>query len=349
MPFEPAERVALGRTGLEVTRLGFGGASIGGLFEAVRDEDAVATVSRAWDLGVRTFDMAPLYGYGTAERRIGTALEGRPRDEYVISTKVGRLVRHVDAIPPGADIDRQALDGREDAFYAGTEPFRIVFDYSADGVRRSIEESLERLRLDRIDVALIHDPDDHWEQAIGEAWPALARMRDEGTIRAIGAGMNQSAMLARFAREGDFDVFLVAGRYTLLDQDALAELLPLCVARGIGIFIGGVMNSGVLADPRPGSRFNYAPASPAVVDRARRIGEVCDRHGVPLRAAAIQFPFAHPAVVSLIAGVRRISHLDEYPELMRRRIPDALWADLRGEGLIEPEAPVPADAAGRAS
>ena len=349
MPFEPTERVTLRRTGLEVTRLGFGGASIGGLFEAVTDEDAIATVSRAWDLGVRTFDVAPLYGYGAAERRIGMALAGRPRDKYVISTKVGRLVRPADAIPPGADVDPQAFDGREDAFYPRTEPVQIVFDYSADGVRRSIEESLERLRLDRIDVALIHDPDDHWEQAIGEAWPALARMREEGTIRAVGAGMNQSAMLARFAREGDFDVFLVAGRYTLLDQDALAELLPLCVERGIGVFIGGVMNSGVLADPRQGSRFNYVPASPAIVDRARRIGEVCERHDVPLRAAAIQFPLAHSAVVSLIAGVRRIAHLDEYPELMRRRIPDALWADLRAEGLIAAAAPVPADAAGSPS
>ena len=168
-------------------------------------------------------------------------------------------------------------------------------------------------------------------------------MREEGTIRAVGAGMNQSSMLARFAREGDFDVFLVAGRYTLLDQDALTELLPLCVERGIGILAAGVMNSGVLADPRPGSRFDYRPAPPAIVDRARRIAAVCERHDVPLRAAAIQFPLAHPAVVSLIAGVRSIDHLDEYPALMRRPIPAELWADLRAEGLLAPGAPVPAD------
>jgi D-threo-aldose 1-dehydrogenase len=349
MPFESTDRQALGRTGLSVTRLGFGAASIGGLFEAVSDDDAIATIDHAWDLGIRTFDTAPLYGYGAAERRVGMALIDRPRDEYVLSTKVGRLVRQVDAIPPDADVDRQALDGREDAYYARTEPVRVVFDYSADGVRRSIEESLERLGLDRIDIALIHDPDDHWEAAIGESYPALDRMRGEGLIRAVGAGMNQSGMLARFAREGDFDVFLLAGRYTLLDQEALAELLPLCEERRIGVLLGGVMNSGVLADPRLGSRFDYRPAPVAVVERARRLAAVCDRHGIPLRAAAIQFPLAHPAVRSLIAGVRRIEHLDEYPVLMRRPIPADLWAELRAEGLIPAEAPVPGGPEGAAT
>jgi D-threo-aldose 1-dehydrogenase len=335
MPFEPTERLRIGRTGLDVTRLGFGGASIGGLFTAVRDEDATATVERAWDLGVRTFDVAPLYGLGAAERRMGRALAGKPRDDFVLSTKVGRLVVPRDSIPPGADVDEQ------DANYPHRDPVGLVFDYSGDGVRRSIEASLERLGLDRIDIALIHDPDDHWEAAIDDAYPALARLRDEGVIRAVGAGMNQSAMLARFAREGDFDVFLLAGRYTLLDQEALAELLPLCVQRGVGILIGGAMNSGVLADPRPGSRFNYVTAPDAVVERARRLAAVCARHDVPLRAAAIQFPLAHPAVRSLIAGVRRIDHLDEYPALMRRPIPADLWTELRAEGLIPDEAPVP--------
>lgn len=335
MPFEPTDRLPIGRTGLHVTRLGFGGASIGGLFSAVVDEDAIAVVGHAWDLGIRTFDVAPLYGFGSAERRVGAALAGRRRDEFVLSTKVGRLVLPLDAIAAGADVDHQ------DANYVHADPVGLVFDYSADGVRRSVDASLERLGLGRIDIALIHDPDDHWPAAIGEAYPALARLRDEGVIRAVGAGMNQSAMLARFAREGDFDVFLVAGRYTLLDQDALTELLPLCVERGIGILVGGVMNSGVLADPRPGSRFNYVPAGDAIVERARRLAAICERHGVPLRAAAIQFPLAHPAIRSLIAGVRRIDHLDEYPELMRRPIPADLWAELRSEGLIPDEAPVP--------
>ena len=341
MPFEPTDRVALGRTGLEVTRLGFGAASIGGLFTPVSDADAIATARRAWDLGVRMFDMAPLYGYGAAERRMGAALEGRPRDEYVLSTKVGRLVRRSDEIPADADVDHQRLDGREDAYYVRSEPVRLVFDYSADGVRRSIEESLARLNLDRIDIALIHDPDDHWQAAIGEAFPALVRLRDEGTIRAVGAGMNQSAMLTRFAREGDFDVFLIAGRYTLLDHEALGDLLPVCVEKEIGVLIGGAMNSGVLADPRPGSRFNYRTAPPAIVERARRLAAVCDRHAVPLRAAAAQFPLAHPAVASLIAGARLIDHLDEYPELLRQPIPAALWAEMRAEGLIPDEAPTP--------
>ena len=341
MPFDATERVPLGRTGLSVTRLGFGGASIGGLFSAVRDDAAIDTVRHAWDIGIRSFDTAPLYGYGDSERRVGAALRDRPRDAFVLSTKVGRLVREADAIPPDADIDRQALDGREDAFYVRDRPVRIVFDYSGDGVRRSLEESLERLGLDRVDIALIHDPDEHWQAAIDEAWPALEHLRAEGVIGAVGAGMNQSAMLARFARETDMDVFLVAGRYTLLDQEALDELLPLCLDRRIAVLVGGVMNSGVLADPRPGSRFDYAPASDEVLTRARQLGEVCARHDVPLRAAAMQFPLAHPAVVSLVAGVRTPSHLDDYPALLARTIPASLWDELRAEGLLPSDAPVP--------
>jgi D-threo-aldose 1-dehydrogenase len=341
MPFEPAERVRLGRTPLEVTLLGFGAAPIGGLYTAVADSDARATIDRAWELGIRMFDVAPLYGYGSAERRLGAALAGHPRDEYVLSTKVGRRVRAVSEIRPTDDVDRQAMDGRDDAFYVRTEPVRMVFDYTADGVRRSIDESLARLGLDRIDIVLIHDPDTHWAGAIDEAFPALARLREAGVIRAIGVGMNQAAMLTRFAREGDFDVFLLAGRYTLLDQDALGELLPLCLERDIAVLAGGVMNSGILADPRPGGRFDYAPAAPDVVDRARRLAETCARHDVPLRAAAVQFPLAHPAVRSVIAGVRRIDHLDEYPALMRWPIPADLWVDLRARGLLAADAPVP--------
>jgi len=341
MPFDATERVPLGRTGLSVTRLGFGGASIGGLFSAVRDEAAIDSVRHAWDIGIRSFDTAPLYGYGDSERRVGAALRDRPRDAFVLSTKVGRLVREEDAISPQADIDRQALDGREDAFYVRDRPVRIVFDYSGDGVRRSLEESLERLGLDRVDIALIHDPDEHWQAAIDEAWPALEHLRAEGVIGAVGAGMNQSVMLARFARETSMDVFLLAGRYTLLDQGALDELLPLCLDRRIAVLVGGVMNSGVLADPRPGSRFDYAPASDEVLARARRLGVVCARHDVPLRAAAMQFPLAHPAVASLVAGVRTPSHLDDYPALLARPIPASLWDELRAEGLLPSDAPVP--------
>jgi D-threo-aldose 1-dehydrogenase len=341
MAFDPFERVPLGRTGLSVTRLGLGAASIGGLFTPVDDADAVAVVRHAWDLGLRYFDVAPLYGYGSAERRLGAGLADRPRDGFVISTKVGRLVRAADDIPTGADIDRQALGERQDAYYADTGGRRIVFDYSADGVRRSIEESLERLGLARVDIVLIHDPEDHWDAAIGQAFPALARLRAEGSVGAIGVGLKDSAMLARFAREGDFDTFLVAGRYTLLDQDALTELLPLCEERGIAVIIGGVMNSGVLADPRPGTHFEYGPASAQVIERARGLAAACERHGVPLRAAAMQFPLAHPVVTGLIAGVRSIAHLDEYPALLRRPIPVALWDELRASGLIAAGAPTP--------
>ena len=341
MPQDPTERRPIGRTDLMVTRLGFGGASIGGLYRSVSDEAAGAVVEHAWSIGIRLFDTAPLYGYGASERRFGSVLANRPRDEFVLSTKVGRLVVDAAAVPAGADVDRQRLGGTEDGAYADTRGRKMVFDYSADGVRRSLEASLERLGLDRIDVALIHDPDDHWPAAIGEAFPALARLRDEGTIRAVGAGMNQSRMLARFAREGDFDVFLLAGRYTLLDHDALAELLPVCVERDISILIGGVMNSGILADPRPGSRFNYEAAPALLVARAARLAEVCRRHDVPLKAAAVQFPLAHPAVASVVAGVRTVEHLDDYPALLRRPIPAALWDELRAEGLIPAEAPTP--------
>lgn len=341
MPFEPTERSAIGATGVEVTRLGFGSAPMGGLYRAVADSEAEAVVGRAWDLGIRHFDVAPLYGYGAAERRLGAALAGRPRDEFVVSTKVGRLVRRIGEIPAGAEIDAQALDGRSNAYYADVGDRRMVFDYSYDGVLRSVDESLERLRLDRIDILFVHDPDGHERAALDGAFPALVRLRDEGVVRAIGAGMNQAPMLARFVRELDLDVLLVAGRYTLLDQVALTELLPLCVDRGVAVVVGGVMNSGVLADPRPGSAFDYAPASDAIVERARRLAAVCERHGVPLKAAAVQFPLAHPAVVSVVAGVRRIEHLDEYPALMRWPIPDDLWVELRRDGLLDPAAPVP--------
>ena len=341
MPYEPFERTRLGRSAVEVTRLGFGAASIGGLFTAVDDDQAARTLARAWELGIRYYDVAPLYGYGTAERRLGAALSERPRESYVLSTKVGRLVRPGAGLPATADVDRQRLGGRDDAYYADVDDRRMVFDYSADGVRRSLDESLARLGTDRLDVVLVHDPDDHWKAAIEGAYPALHRLREQGVIGAIGAGMNQSAMLARFARETEMDAFLVAGRYTLLDQDALPELLPLCVARGISVLIGGAMNSGVLADPRPGAHFDYGPAGPAVLERAQRLAATCLRHGVPLRAAAMQFPLAHPAVAGLIAGIRRVDHLDEYPTLMREPIPTALWDDLRAEGLIAAGAPTP--------
>jgi D-threo-aldose 1-dehydrogenase len=344
MAFNPVEHVPLGRSGLRVTRLGFGGASIGGLFTAVSDDDARMVVRRAWEIGIRLFDTAPLYGYGASERRIGDELRAEPRDTFVLSTKVGRLVRSPADVRADDEIDPQRFNGHDDAFYDVAGPERLVFDYSADGVRRSIEESLERLGLGRIDIALIHDPDDHWQAALEGAWPGLARLRDEGVIRAVGAGMNQTAMLTRFVRETDIDLVLVAGRYTILEQGALDDLLPACAERGVGVLMAGVMNSGVLADPAGPARFNYTPAPPDVVDRARRIAEICARWDVPLRAAAIQFPMAHPAATSLIAGVRTVAHLDEYPAFAAVQIPAGLWDELREGGLVRTGAPVPAEA-----
>lgn len=341
--FDPYQRVRLGSTDVSVTRLGFGTAEIGGLYTTVTRADAKALLDHAWDSGVRYFDSAPLYGYGNAEQHVRAALSGRPRDEFTMSTKVGRLIVPSADVPDTADIDHQSDGSRDDAFYAGTADVRMVFDYSADGVRRSLEASLERTGLDRIDVLYIHDPDEHWQAAIEGAYPALHAMREEGIVGAIGAGMNQAEMLARFAREGDFDVFMVAGRYTLLDQAALTELLPICQQKGISVVAVGVMNSGLLADPRPGARFNYVPASAELVERAQRMAAVCGRHGVDLKTAAIQFPLGHPSVASVTCGVRTAAHFDDYPTALRTRIPPDLWDELRSEGLLHPAAPAPGE------
>jgi D-threo-aldose 1-dehydrogenase len=339
--FDPFERVVLGRTGLRVSRLAFGSATIGGLFRPVEEHDAIDTCRHALGMGIRYFDVAPVYGYGNSERRLGAALATVPRDSFVLSTKVGRLLVDREASTAGLDVDHQRVDGQDDYFYRDTPPVRPVFDYSRDGVLRSLEASLERLGLDRVDIVYIHDPDDHWPQAIGEAYPALEQLRSEGVVRAIGVGMNQVSMLERFAAEGVFDVFLLANRYTLLDQEALPGLLPTCRERGIAVMLGGVFNSGILAEPRPGARFGYLPADPALLARAQHLRTVCERHGIPLRAAAVQFALAHPAVSSVVAGVRTADQLDEYPDLMRMVIPADLWAELKVEGLLPDDAPVP--------
>jgi D-threo-aldose 1-dehydrogenase len=345
MTFDPTGRVTLGRSGVTVTRLGFGTAEIGGLFRPVTNADAAAVLEHAWSLGIRYFDSAPLYGQGDSELRLGRLIAGQPRGTFAVSTKVGRLLYRPDEVPDGAAIDPQPLYKHDDPGWRAAPAVEVVFDYSRDAIRRSVEASLRRLKLERIDILYIHDPDDHWDDAIGEAYPALEQLRAEGVVRAIGAGMNQAEMLARFAREGDFDVFLLAGRYTLLDHSALRELLPVAAARGVSIVAGGLMNSGLLADPRPGATFNYSPAPPELLARAQRLRDVCERHRVPLRAAAIQFPLAHPAVTSIVAGVRTPAHLDDYPRFMRQPIPGDLWAELRAEGLIPPDAPTPASLA----
>ncbi len=300
-----------------MTQLGLGSAPLGGLFEAVSDDEAHRVVEAAWQAGIRFFDTAPLYGHGLAEQRFGAVLRTKPRDEFVIATKVGRLLRK-DAPPePG-----QA--------YKGAPPVNPVFDFSYDGVMRSAEESLVRLGLDHIDVLHIHDPDDHYEEALSGAYRALDRMRSEGTIKAVGAGMNQAEMLARFAREADFDCFLLAGRYTLLDRIGLKELLPLCVEKGIAIIAGGVFNSGILADPRPGATYNYTVAPPQLVERAAQLNAICKRHGVDLKAAAIQFPLRHPAVACALTGCRSVAEVEENVRMFETPIPDTLWDELDG-------------------
>nr|WP_051861972.1 aldo/keto reductase [Streptomyces ochraceiscleroticus] len=310
--------------------MSFGGAALGNLYTAVTPDQATATVDAAWDQGIRAFDTAPHYGLGLSERRLGAALRDRPRDAYVLSTKVGRLLR------PGGPGGDDLAHG-----FAVPATHRRVRDFSADGVRRSIEESLYRLGLDRIDLAYLHDPDDHAEQAFGEAYPALERLRAEGVVRAIGAGMNQTAMLARFLRDTDVDAVLLAGRYTLLDPSGLDEVLPEAAARHRGVIIGGVLNSGLLADPRPGATYDYAPAARPVLERALRLKAVTERHGVPLRAATLHFPFAHPAVASVLIGPRSPTEATDATELLRRPIPADMWAELRSEGLLPAHVPTP--------
>ena len=327
---DPLEKVEIGRTGLRVTRLGLGGAPLGGLFQDVQGEDAVATVRRALEIGINFFDTAPLYGHGKSEIWMGKALANVPADSRVLATKVGRLLEPVD---PGS-LEKDEFDN--------PAPFKPVFDFSYDGVMRSFRESLKRLNVDRVEILHIHDPDNHFEQAIEGAYPALDHLRKEGRIKAVGAGMNQAEMLARFAREGNFDCFLLAGRYTLIDHTGLKELLPLCVEKGISIIIGGPYNSGVLATgARPGAKFNYADAPPEILDKVRVVEEICARHQVPMKAAALQFPLAHPAVVSVIPGARSVAELEENFRLIRQPIPAVFWADLRKAGIIPPEAPTP--------
>ena len=331
----PAEAVALAASGLEVTRLAIGTAPIGGLYEAVGDDEASAMLGRAWELGLRFFDTAPLYGLGLSERRLGSFLAGKPRNEYVIATKVGRLLR-ADAPP-----DPTLTSGSRPLFATPTG-LNPVFDFSYDGASRSLEESLERLGLDAVDVVHIHDPDDHHDEALSGAYRALAGLRDEGVIRAVGCGMNQSAMLTRLAREGDFDCFLLAGRYSLLDQSAIADLLPVAADRGISIIIGGVYNTGILVDPRRAAvTFDYAPADRERLAAARALQDVCERQGVPLPAAAIQFPLAHPAVTCVLTGARSAAEVSENVDYARWEIPSQLWDDLRAGGLLGPDIPTP--------
>ena len=331
------DTVQLGTTGLRLPRIGLGGNPLGEIYTPVDEPEAVRTLHRAIELGANYVDTAPLYGYGRSERRVGKALSTLPRCDYLLSTKVGRLLQPVDEPP---------------------DPNEIVeasFDFSRDGVLRSLEESLERLGLDRVDILYVHDPDggvslhedfsgqDYYHhQVLDEALPALADLRSQGVIGAVGVGMNFWEMLARFARDGDFDCFILAGRYTLLDHTALPELLPLCQSRNISIVMGGPYNSGILAsDLSPGAQYFYRDARPEVLEQARRIKSVCDRHGVPLKAAALQFCLAHPAVAAVIPGAKSVAEVEENCAMVDFPVPSDMWAELRHDGLIPAEAPTP--------
>jgi D-threo-aldose 1-dehydrogenase len=317
--------------------LGFGAATIGNLYRAVSDETARGAVDAAWDAGVRYFDTAPHYGLGLSERRLGAALAGRPRSEFLISTKVGRWLEPTTG--GGSDLPI--------GWYDIPATHRRVWDFSADGVKRSLDASLERLGLDRVDIVYLHDPDDHWAEAVEQAYPALDALRAAGVVDRIGVGMNQWQMPAAFVRETGIDLVMLAGRYTLLEQPALAELLPLCVERGVSVVAAAVFNTGLLSRPEVGddARYDFAQAPREKIVKARGLAEVCGRHGVVLPQAAIQFPLAHPAVSAVVIGARNAEQMTKSATWMNALAPAALWDDLRAEKLLADDAPVPATSA----
>jgi len=307
---------------LRLPRIGFGAASLGYMYTPVTDEEAEAVVEAMWAAGIRLYDTAALYGGGLSEARLGRALARHPRAEYTLCTKVGR------GRPFG---QRRAPDGAGD-----------FWDFSYEFALRSVAESLTRLRVDRLDVVHIHDPDRSLDQAMQGTYRALERLRDEGVVGAIGVGSNSEVALAALARRGRFACFLLANRYTLLEQPALGELLPLCAGQGIAVINAGVFNSGILATGTgPGARYEYQEAPPAVQDRVTRLYDACSRHGVAVKAAALQFPLGHPAVKSLLLGGRSIAHLRENLRLLTESIPETFWAELKAEGLVDPAAPLP--------
>ncbi|MCB1714960.1 MAG: aldo/keto reductase [Candidatus Competibacteraceae bacterium] len=335
------ERRTLGNSGVAVTTLGFGGAPLGNLFRPVSEQDAQEVLNAAWDAGCRLFDTAPYYGYGLSERRFGDALRQRPRDEFILSSKVGRLIR------PGYH-PRKEQEG-----FVETLPFWADFDYSYDAVMRSVEDSYQRLGMDRIDVLLMHDigrvthgDEAHpalMKTAMESGYKALAELRDSGVIKAIGMGVNEWEVCQEALQYADFDCFLLAGRYTLLEQTSLDSFLPECERRQVSIIVGGPFNSGVLArglDEQ--ATYNYGAVPAAVRDKVTQLQAVCQDFQVPMPAAALQFPLAHPAIASIIPGSRTQAELEANCQLLQTPIPAAFWQALRERQLLHPDAPVPA-------
>lgn len=331
----------LGNGGLDFTELGFGSAPLGNLYKAISDEEAHQVVEAAWDSGCRYFDTAPLYGLGLSETRIGRFLKTKNRDDYIISTKVGR---RLEVCSP----EQRTGIGK----FFDTPIRREVYDYSYDGVMRSFEASFERTGLDRFDILFVHDVDifTHGSKAASDAridefmkggYYAVLSLRDQGVIKAFGGGINEWQVCQTLAERGDFDLFLLAGRYTLLEQEALTSFLPLCEKRGIGIVLGGPYNSGILArGPSETAQYNYSDAPQDVIDKVRRINAVCESHGVRMVEAALNFPLLHPAVVSVIPGGQSVAEVNSNRAILDKPIPADLWADLKAEGLMRPDAPV---------
>jgi D-threo-aldose 1-dehydrogenase len=320
----------IGNGAVEVTEIGFGGAPVGGLFAALDDDRVAEVLSAAWDGGIRYFDTAPHYGVGQSERRIGAFLAQQPREAFAVSTKVGRLL-----VP-------QDPRGRQDEDFDAPATHRRVWDFSRDGVRRSLEDSLTRLGLDRVDMLFLHDAEEHFEAALRDGYPALAELRSDGLVGAIGAGMYDHAKLTTLVRETDVDVVLLAGRYTLLEHRSLDDLLPACAERGVSVLAAAIFNSGILAEPRPadGARFDYVEAPPELLQRARRIADVCEAHGVTLPQAAIAFPLAHPVVAGVVIGMRSAEEVASNLASSAAAVPAQLWTDLRDAGLLDERAPV---------
>lgn len=331
-----------GTGGLALSELGFGTAPLGNLYKAITEEDARASLDRAWQAGVRYYDTAPLYGFGLAETRLNQFFRDKPRDDYVLSSKVGRLLTRASA---------ETRDGQGKWFNVPAR--KEVYDFTYDGVMRSFEASLERLGVDRIDLLFAHDLDvfNHGSQAALDAklaefmeggYRALLELREQGAIAGFGAGVNEWQPCQWMAERGDFDIFLLAGRYTLLEQEALDSFLPLCTARGIGIVIGGPYNSGILATgARPGAFYNYDPAPDSILRRVEQIEHICADHNVRLVDAAYRFPLAHPAVLSVIPGGQGAAEMQSNLQAYAAQIPGALWDDLKDQGLVAAKAPTP--------
>jgi D-threo-aldose 1-dehydrogenase len=337
----------LGRTGVPVTVMGFGSAPLGDLYAKLHDQTAIDTVEAALKGGITLFDTSPHYGNGLAEHRCGTALRRVPRSQFVISTKIGRVM------DPRARPSAATSANVESPGFAGGLPHKANFDYSRDGMLRAFEQSLLRLGLDRLDIVLIHDVDvwthgregyeQRFREAMEGAYPALEELRREGVVKAIGVGVNESDVCERFVRAGDFDTVLLAGRYSLLEQPAFETFLPLAEQKGVGVMLGGVFNSGILATgPVEGARYNYRPAPPEIMERVRRIETICKAHGVALADAALHFPLGHPAVSSLVLGAVAPSEIARNLKTFEVRMPAGLWSDLKSEGLLDSNVPTPA-------